>query len=402
MLKYAKNLQKKGDKMKDFNEIANEIKAQANWREPLAFSIARITQNDEEKTLCADFGVVNYKSSFASAAVIINALIKNGVNFDFSQSEIVATLNKNILKDALNPFESLFDELDKHANVRALKIALDEIKEHKKAVFKVVFLFEDTAPKSVESVYLKLYLLSKNFVKPREINLDGAFKILPNLAWDEHGKPYELEYLRKNEIELKMRGKYPNIAFIDKFPRFLSHIVPSNDSTRILDSSKVRLGAYIANGTVVMPGASYINFNSGTLGSVMVEGRISSSVRVGEGSDIGGGASILGVLSGTNGNPISIGERCLLGANSVTGIPLGNDCIVDAGLAVLEGTKIFISEQNRQKLAEINPNFDFSKEIYKGRELAGLNGLHLRQDSQSGQITCALSVRAIKLNENLH
>lgn len=388
--------------MKDFNEIASEIKAQANWREPLAFSIARITQNNEEKTLCADFGVINYKSSFASAAVIINALIKNGVNFDFSQSEIVATLDKSILKDALNPFESLFDELDKHANVHALKIALDEIKEHKKAVFKVVFLFEDTAPKSVESVYLKLYLLSKNFVKPREINLDGAFKILPNLAWDERGKPYELEYLRKNEIELKMRGKYPNIAFIDKFPRFLSHIVPSNDSTRILDSAKVRLGAYIANGTVVMPGASYINFNSGTLGSVMVEGRISSSVRVGEGSDIGGGASILGVLSGTNGNPISIGERCLLGANSVTGIPLGNDCIVDAGLAVLEGTKIFISEQNRQKLAKINPNFDFSKEIYKGRELAGLNGLHLRQDSQSGQITCALSIRAIKLNENLH
>ena len=245
-------------------------------------------------------------------------------------------------------------------------------------------------------------MLSKNFVKPREINLDGAFKILPNLAWDEHGRPYELEYLRKNEIELKMRGKYPNIAFIDKFPRFLSHIVPSSDTTRILDSAKVRLGAHIASGTVVMPGASYINFNSGTLGSVMVEGRISSSVRVGEGSDIGGGASILGVLSGTNGNPISIGERCLLGANSVTGIPLGDDCIVDAGVAVLEGTKIFISEENRQKLAKINPNFNFNATIYKGRELAGLNGLHLRQDSQSGQIICALSIKAVKLNENLH
>lgn len=388
--------------MKDFNEIAKDIKALSTWRDPLAFSIARITPNDDGKTLCANFGVINYKSSFVSAGVIINALMKNGVSFDFSQSEVVALLDKNILKDALHPFESLFDELDKHANVRALKVALDEIKEHKKAIFKAVFLFDDSAPQSIESVYLKLYLLSKNFVKPREINLDGAFKILPNLAWDEHGRPYELEYLRKNEIELKMRGKYPNIAFIDKFPRFLSHIVPSSDTTRILDSAKVRLGAHIAGGTVVMPGASYINFNSGTLGSVMVEGRISSSVRVGEGSDIGGGASILGVLSGTNGNPISIGERCLLGANSVTGIPLGDDCIVDAGVAVLEGTKIFISEENRQKLAKINPNFNFNATIYKGRELAGLNGLHLRQDSQSGQIICALSIKAVKLNENLH
>ena len=388
--------------MKDFNEIDKDIKALSTWRDPLAFSIARITPNDDGKTLCANFGVINYKSSFVSAGVIINALMKNGVSFDFSQSEVVALLDKNILKDALHPFESLFDELDKHANVRALKVALDEIKEHKKAVFKAVFLFDDSAPQSIESVYLKLYLLSKNFVKPREINLDGAFKILPNLAWDEHGRPYELEYLRKNEIELKMRGKYPNIAFIDKFPRFLSHIVPSSDTTRILDSAKVRLGAHIASGTVVMPGASYINFNSGTLGSVMVEGRISSSVRVGEGSDIGGGASILGVLSGTNGNPISIGERCLLGANSVTGIPLGDDCIVDAGIAVLEGTKIFISEENRQKLAKINPNFNFNATIYKGRELAGLNGLHLRQDSQSGQIICALSIKAVKLNENLH
>ena len=182
----------------------------------------------------------------------------------------------------------------------------------------------------------------------------------------------------------------------------LSHIIPSDNATRVLDSAKVRLGAHLAPGTVVMPGASYINFNAGTLGSVMVEGRISSSVRVGAGSDVGGGASILGVLSGTNGNPISVGEKCLLGANSTTGVPLGDGCIVDAGLAILEGTKVFISADNRKKLAQINKNFSFDKEIYKARELSGLNGLHFRQDSQSGQITAALSTRAIKLNENLH
>ena len=401
MLKCAAKLTKR-TKMKDFKQIAEKIKARSDWREPLAFSIARVEQNDDGKSICASYAVLNYKSSFASAAVIINALIKNGASFDFSASEQVLELDKNALSDALSPFKSRFDEISKHANVRCIKAALDEIKANKNAKFKAVFLFEDSAPKSVESVYLKLYLLSQNFVAPREINLDGAFKILPNLAWDERGKPYELEYLRQNEIELKMQGRYPNIAFIDKFPRFLSHIVPQSDATRILDSAKVRLGAHLAGGTVVMAGASYINFNAGTLGSAMVEGRISSAVRVGEGSDIGGGASILGVLSGTNGNPISIGKRCLLGANSVTGVPLGDDCIVDAGVAVLEGTKVYISDENRQKLAKLNPSFNFKQEIYKARELAGLNGMHFRADSQSGQIICALSARAIKLNESLH
>ena len=154
------------------------------------------------------------------------------------------------------------------------------------------------------------------------------------------------------EIELKLANEYPHIDFVDKFPRFLSHIIPA-DNTRILDTSKVRFGAQLANGTTVMPGASYINFNAGTLGPVMVEGRISSSAVVKEGADIGGGASILGVLSGTNGNPITIGKNTLLGANSVTGIPLGDGCIVGAGNAVLEGTKIYINEKEREKIKSI-------------------------------------------------
>ena len=223
------------------------------------------------------------------------------------------------------------------------------------------------------------------------------------MAWDIYGEPVELEMLRKDEISNKFgcSKNCAKIAYVDKFPRFLAHIIPENN-IRILDDSKVRLGAAIAPGTTIMPGAAYVNFNAGTLGSTMVEGRISSSVIVGEGSDIGGGASILGVLSGTNGNPISIGKHCLLGANSVTGIPLGDDCIVDAGIAVLEGTKILIDEKNRAELAELNPNFDFSKEIYKGLELADLNGLHFRQNSQNGQMTVSLSKRAIKLNKDLH
>ena len=151
-----------------------------------------------------------------------------------------------------------------------------------------------------------------------------------------------------------------------------------------------------------MPGAAYVNFNAGTTGSVMIEGRVSSSVVVGEGSDVGGGASILGVLSGTNGNAVGIGKNCLLGANSVTGIPLGDKCIVDAGIAILEGTKVYVAAAEREKLARINPNFSFEREIYKGLELANLNGLHFRQNSQNGQITASASKRAIKLNEALH
>ncbi|NPA81575.1 MAG: 2,3,4,5-tetrahydropyridine-2,6-carboxylate N-succinyltransferase, partial [Epsilonproteobacteria bacterium] len=167
--------------------------------------------------------------------------------------------------------------------------------------------------------------------------------------------------------------------------------------------SKVRMGAQLAAGTTVMPGASYINFNAGTLGPVMVEGRISSSAVVGAGSDVGGGASILGVLSGTSGNPISIGENCLLGANSVTGVPLGDGCIVDAGIAVLEGTKFYVSEEEFAKIKEANPSWSVEyKDIFKGVELAGLNGVHFRQDSTTGQMKIFRSKKEIKLNEDLH
>jgi len=155
-----------------------------------------------------------------------------------------------------------------------------------------------------------------------------------------------------------------------------------------------------------MPGASYINFNAGTTGSVMVEGRISSSAIVGKGSDVGGGASILGVLSGTDGNPITIGENTLLGANSVTGIPLGDGCIVDAGIAILEGTKIGINPAQVSKIKEVNPSFTCKDsndiEFVKGLDLAGFNGVHFRQNSTNGMIIALRSQREVVLNSDLH
>lgn len=389
------------DNLKKFTD---EIRSQAGYKDPIAFAIGRSIKGKSAKTISVNYAVVNMNENYGSAAVLSWAIEKNGIKIDNSGSEFVAPINSAITADALNVFDFLLDECegDKHKNVQNL-LVVDEIlndgEMENDVEFIITFLYSDDAPKSVEAVYLKLYLLSLNKAEIRSLNLNGAFGLLPNLAWDSDGNPHELDHLRENEIWLKMKGWYPNIVSVDKFPRYLNHIIPS-DNTRILDSAKVRMGAVLAPGTTVMPGASYINFNSGTTGPVMVEGRISSSVSVGDGSDVGGGASILGVLSGTNGNPISVGKRCLLGANSVTGVPLGDDCIIDAGIAILEGTKIYISD--KEALEKVNPGFKFDKEIYKALELANLNGIHYRQNSQTGQITASISKRAIKLNADLH
>lgn len=393
---------KNQDELKKFTD---EIRSKSGYKDPFAFAIGRVQKGKGGKTISVNYSVVNFKENYGSAAVLTWAIEKNGLKIDFSGTEFVVPLTAPAISDVLEIFDFLVpqSEGDKHRNIQNL-LVLDEILNEEngsESEFVVTFIYEDAAPKSIESVYLKLYLLSLNKVEIRGINLNGAFGILPNLAWDAHSQPYELDYLRENEIWLKMKGWYPSIVSVDKFPRYLSHIIPA-DNTRILDSAKVRMGAQLAAGTTVMPGAAYINFNSGTTGAVMVEGRVSSSVSVGDGSDVGGGASILGVLSGTNGNAISVGKKCLLGANSVTGVPLGDDCIVDAGVAILEGTKVFIDEKNRAELAKINPDFKFEKEIYKALELAGLNGLHYRQNSQNGQITAGISKRAIKLNADLH
>jgi 2,3,4,5-tetrahydropyridine-2-carboxylate N-succinyltransferase len=388
----------------DLKKFTDEIRSQAGYKDPIAFAIGRSIKGKSAKTISVNYAVVNMNENYGSAAVLNWAIEKNGIKIDNSGSEFVAPINSAITADALNVFDFLLDECegDKHKNVQNL-LVIDEIlndgEMENDVEFVVTFLYSDDAPKSVEAVYLKLYLLSLNKAEIRTLNLNGAFGLLPNLAWDSDGNPHELDHLRENEIWLKMKGWYPNIVSVDKFPRYLNHIIPS-DNTRILDSAKVRMGAVLAPGTTVMPGASYINFNSGTTGPVMVEGRISSSVSVGDGSDVGGGASILGVLSGTNGNPISVGKRCLLGANSVTGVPLGDDCIVDAGLAILEGTKVYIND--KEALKKVNPEFKFDKEIYKAIELSNLNGIHYRQNSQTGQITASISKRAIKLNADLH
>jgi len=390
-----------------FKALVENIKSTTkDYKDPLAFGIARVDlgQLNVDKSLQATYPIINWDENFGSAAIFIQALADQGIEIDFTQNEVVCDINLQFLKDCLNAFTPYSDEAhgDAHKNIQVISALYSQIVNNGslEGEFKVCFIFEDAPCESVEATYLKLYAISLAKVGLREINLNGAFGALPNVAWS-NGQPIELDYLREFEIELKLANEYPHIDFVDKFPRFLQHIIPA-DNTRILETSKVRFGAQLAAGTTVMPGASYINFNAGTTGSVMVEGRISSSAIVGDGSDVGGGASILGVLSGTDGNPISIGKNCLLGANSVCGIPLGDGCIIDAGLAILEGTKIGIYASELEKIREVNTGITIEGEIFKAKQLSFFNGLHFRQNSLNGEITASRSKREIKLNSELH
>ena len=284
-----------------------------------------------------------------------------GFEIDFTANEVIIPISVKFLEGCLNAFTPYSDEAygDAHKNIQVVSALYNQIKERgmREGEFQLVLLFDDVACKSVQGTYLKLYALSSSKVPLRSLNLNGAFGALHNVAWSD-GQPIELEWLRENEIELKFANEYPKIDFVDKFPRYLQHIIPANN-TRVLDDSKVRFGAQLHAGTTIMPGASYVNFNAGTTGVSMVEGRISSSAIVGDGSDVGGGASILGVLSGTDGIPVTIGKNTLLGANSVTGIALGDGCIVDAGIAVLAGTKFSVDPEQLAKIQEANPNVSF-------------------------------------------
>jgi 2,3,4,5-tetrahydropyridine-2-carboxylate N-succinyltransferase len=242
----------------------------------------------------------------------------------------------------------------------------------------------DSVPETTEDVYLRLHLLSECAVKPHEINLDGMFGLLPNVAWTSAGPvlPATVEALRGLITEENIQL---NITSIDKFPRMTDYVVP--EGVRIGDADRIRLGAHVASGTTVMH-EGFINFNAGTLGNSMVEGRISAGVLVADGSDIGGGASIMGTLSGGGKQVISIGKKSLLGANAGLGISLGDECIVESGLYLTAGSKVKTPEG----------------EIVSARELSGRSGLLYRRHSQTGAIE-AIAINAGLwggLNSDLH
>lgn len=221
------------------------------------------------------------------------------------------------------------------------------------------------APASTADVYLRLHLLSHRLVKPHGQSLEGIFGLLPNVVWTSYG-PCLNENFEKTRARLMNRG-HVTVYGVDKFPRMVDYVIPSG--VRIADADRVRLGAYLSSGTTVMH-EGFVNFNAGTLGASMVEGRISAGVIVGDGSDIGGGASIMGTLSGGGKEIISIGEKTLLGANAGLGISLGNNCVVEAGLYLTAASKVTLPDG----------------QIVKARELSGGNNLLFRRNSQNGSI----------------
>lgn len=240
----------------------------------------------------------------------------------------------------------------------------------------------DDKPADTFDAYLRLHLLSHRLVAPHGLNLDGIFGALTNVVWTNHG-PCRVEGFEDVRLRLRKRGPVA-VYGIDKFPRMVDYVVPSG--VRIADADRVRLGAHLAVGTTVMH-EGFVNFNAGTLGTSMVEGRISAGVIVGDGSDIGGGASIMGTLSGGGTEVISLGERCLLGANSGLGIPLGNDCVVEAGLYLTAGTKVTTPDGT----------------IIKAREFSGADNLLFRRNSSTGAVEVVNRAGAgITLNDALH
>ena len=238
-------------------------------------------------------------------------------------------------------------------------------------------------PVDTHDVYLRLHLLSHRLVKPNTINLDGIFGLLPNVVWTNQG-PCAVEGFEQTRLRLRAAGCEVTVYGVDKFPRMVDYVVPTG--VRIADADRVRLGAHLASGTTVMH-EGFVNFNAGTLGTSMVEGRISAGVVVGDGSDVGGGASIMGTLSGGGTQVVTIGEKCLIGANAGVGISLGDECVVEAGCYVTAGSKITLPDG----------------EIVRGRDLSGMDGLQFWRNSVSG----ALEARARSgswggLNAHLH
>jgi 2,3,4,5-tetrahydropyridine-2-carboxylate N-succinyltransferase len=250
-----------------------------------------------------------------------------------------------------------------------------------------VLLREDAPPVNVPEGYLKLHLLSHRLVKPHGTNLQGLFGILPNVAWTSEGA-IDIAELASRQLAARLRGEVLEVSCVDKFPKMTNYVVPGG--VRIAHTARVRLGAYLGEGTTVMH-EGFVNFNAGTEGPGMIEGRISAGVFVGAGSDLGGGCSTIGTLSGGGNIVISVGSECLIGANGGIGIPLGDRCTVEAGLFVTAGTKVTMLDASGMPV-----------ETAKARDLAGKSDLLFRRNSTTGAVECLTNRSAVELNQELH
>jgi 2,3,4,5-tetrahydropyridine-2,6-dicarboxylate N-succinyltransferase len=284
------------------------------------------------------------------------------------------------------------------AQLQALQSALNAAGEQEQAALAqqlldsgrptvAVLLEQDTPPANVPQGYLKLHLLSHRLVKPHGTNLEGLFGVLPNVAWTNEGA-VDIAELPQRQMAARLRGEVLEVSCVDKFPKMTNYVVPAG--VRIAHTARVRLGAYLGEGTTIMH-EGFVNFNAGTDGPGMIEGRISAGVFVGSGSDLGGGCSTIGTLSGGGNIIIAVGKECLIGANAGIGIPLGDRCTVEAGLFVTAGTKVTMLDAEGMPV-----------ETAKARDLIGKSDLLFRRNSTTGAVECLTNRSAVELNEELH
>jgi 2,3,4,5-tetrahydropyridine-2-carboxylate N-succinyltransferase len=310
------------------------------------------------------------------------------VNLDPKMSRVIRSVFSDLGSDiepSPEQLASLVSALESN-NFNELASIIKTLQTTDKCIV-AVLQDKNLSPKTVPQGYLKLHLLSHRLVKPHQTDISGIFGVLKNIAWTSFGA-IDIEELPERMLESRLSGTPLIIDCVDKFPKMVDYVVPTG--IRIADTSRVRLGAYVGEGTTVMH-EGFINFNAGTEGPNMVEGRISAGVFCGSGSDVGGGASIMGTLSGGGTEVISLGRQCLLGANSGSGISLGDRCTIEAGLYVTVGTIITILDDNKNDVRKA-----------KALELSGQSDLLFRRNSVTGAVECLTNLSAIELNSELH
>jgi 2,3,4,5-tetrahydropyridine-2-carboxylate N-succinyltransferase len=366
-----------------FDERVAQITGRDDYVKPAAWALGVATRAADGSTLDTWFPRVNCGSHCRSGATIWEAAGAPSL-------PAVARVDAGAAASALAVFALQEDgsEAAAHPNSHALR-ALDAFAEGvavgggRRRELVAVFLPDlAVAPVTVEDAYLRLHLLSHRAVQPHGLSLEGVFGILPNVVWTSDG-PYAVERFEEARMDALGRGVDLRVRSVDKFPRMTDYVVPQG--VRIADADRVRLGAHLAEGTTVMH-EGFVNYNAGTLGHSMVEGRISAGVVVGEGSDVGGGASIQGTLSGGGKEVVSIGRGCLIGANAGVGISLGDGCTVEAGLYVTSGSKVALSDGR----------------VVKAAELSGQDDLLFWRNSQSGAIEVRPRRNEVALNSALH
>ena len=336
-----------------------------NYSTPFAFGLGLATKSTSGNILDVYYPAPQLGSDPYTCALVANAVNWGGQTGTFELDEQTMRRIAGILESVEN---NIGDTEDSSQVVQPiLDAALNTDSPNGDRIVVACFI-SDSGDEPVDAIdaYLRLHLLSTRLVRPHEIDLTGIFGKLTNCVWTNLG-PFEVEGFNVKKIQLQAQGTEILVHGLDKFPRMTDYVIPTG--VRIADANRVRLGAHLSDGTTVMH-EGFCNFNAGTLGASMVEGRISAGVVVGNGSDIGGGASIMGTLSGGGSEVISIGENCLLGAEAGIGISLGNNCIVEAGLYVTAGTLVLTPDDS----------------IVKASNLSGQNDLLFRRNSQTGKV----------------